>query len=218
MTSLPVFPHHARVPFSLDPPVRLRQTRPRVTLALPPRFVFVLYTLLVLAPFAACGSDPEPATRSGSSSSGGSSASSSSSGSGGSRSSSSSGSATNTIDRALAGTTWNYSNSGWTYSDAHDKKYEDDNFTLTFNADGTGTWEDAYSNQYYVYNVITDAWQPNASNVKDLFFSFNYSASSSSTITLTNYGLKDTAGGTTVTITDYTPSSLYFNDHSYTRQ
>jgi uncharacterized repeat protein (TIGR01451 family) len=69
-----------------------------------------------------------------------------------------------------------------------------------------------------VYNVITDAWQPNASNVKDLFFSFNYSASSSSTITLTNYGLKDTAGGTTVTITDYTPSSLYFNDHSYTRQ
>jgi|WetSurMetagenome_2_1015567.scaffolds.fasta_scaffold31664_3 hypothetical protein len=123
-----------------------------------------------------------------------------------------------TSTNKLAGTIWTYSGSEWTYESAHNKKYQEDELTLIFNADGTGTFENAFENQYYVYNIITEKWQTNAHNVKDWKYTFSYTEPVGSTITLSNYMMANDVTGITVTITGYTGSSLVLSDHTLIKQ
>lgn len=118
----------------------------------------------------------------------------------------------------LAGTTWTYSGSGWTYISDSIKKYQEDELTLIFGTDGTGTFENAFNNQSYVYNVITEKWQTGTHNVKDWHYTFSYKEPTGDTITLTNYKKKNDLTGTVLTITEYTGFSLVFNDHTFTKQ
>lgn len=113
-----------------------------------------------------------------------------------------------TVNSALAGTTWKYTNSEWKYYSAHIKDYWTYNYTFYFSASGTGTLNLSSTDTSYIYNVITDEWQIKNYDSAPTY-EFNYAATSSSTIGLTSFRILNAGvAGTTHSLSGYNGSSF----------
>ena len=113
------------------------------------------------------------------------------------------------LETRMEGTSWLCKGSEWDYINIHLKHYYEYHYLLNFGTDHQGTLKCEKQDTCYVYDLATGKWQVSHHSTTPLY-TFNYKATSPSTIQWTHYaGKKPSAIDSTKTISKITNQSLY---------
>jgi hypothetical protein len=115
--------------------------------------------------------------------------------------------ASKSLEAKMRGTSWFSKGSKWDYVNPHKKHYYEYCYLLNFGTDGTGTIGYEKQDTCFVYNLTTGKWQV-SSHSTNPFYTFNYKATSSSTLKLTH------CTWNTSSVTDFIKTISKVTDHS----